>query len=207
MNTVDSNPSRVPPEVMRRSVDRVTYFSDAVYAIAITLLALEIHLPTGIDLQSQQAVSAALVADSSQFVAFALSFLIIGLFWMSHVRKYRALARHDARFMKLNLVVLMLVGLMPFTTNLMSSSETKIATQLYAGILTLLGIMSALLWSYALRQGFINPLPSRQLRRAELAQPLLITAVFGISIAIAGVNADMAKWFWLILAPIGWFLR
>jgi uncharacterized membrane protein len=207
MSKSDSNPLQVPPEVMRRSVDRVIYFSDAVFAIAITLLALEIHLPTGINLQSTSAVSAVLVANSSQFVAFALSFLIIGLFWMSHVRKYRALARHDARFMMLNLVVLALVGLMPFATNLMSSSSAQIATQLYAGILTLLGLVSALLWSYALRQGFIHPLPSERLRRTELIQPLLIAGVFGLSIVIAAVSADNAKWFWLILAPMGWLWR
>jgi uncharacterized membrane protein len=98
------------------SLDRLVFFSDAVFAIAITLLVLDIHIP-----QFPRTIS---IADSwrtfadlaPSFFAFALSFLVIGRFWMGHHERFRSLRHFHARLMWPNLIYLMAIAFMPFAT-------------------------------------------------------------------------------------------
>lgn len=98
------------------SLDRLVFFSDAVFAIAVTLLVLEIHIP---DLPRGAANGAywrALIDLIPSFFAFALSFLVIGRFWIGHHERFRSLRHFDGRLMWPNTLYLMTVAFMPFST-------------------------------------------------------------------------------------------
>lgn len=98
------------------ALDRLVFFSDAVFAIAITLLVLEIEVPSLPVHASVASSLQALVDLAPSFFAFALSFLVIGRFWMGHHERFRALRHYDARLMWPNLLYLMAIAFMPFAT-------------------------------------------------------------------------------------------
>jgi len=98
------------------ALDRLVFFFDAVFAIAITLLVLEIDIP---DLPVHVSTAAswrALAELVPSFFAFALSFLVIGRFWMGHHERFRSLRHFDARLMWPNMLYLMAIAFMPFAT-------------------------------------------------------------------------------------------
>ena len=100
------------------STNRVEAFSDGVFAIAITLLVLEIHVPeTG----SGEHLARALLAQWPSYAAYAISFLTIGIIWINHHVMIRRLQIVDHSVLIWNLLLLMTVGALPFTTALMAA--------------------------------------------------------------------------------------
>jgi len=98
------------------ALDRLVFFSDAVFAIAITLLIIEIEVPD-LPVRASSAESwRALAALAPNFFAFALSFLVIGRFWMGHHERFRSLRHFDPRLMWPNMLYLMAIAFMPFAT-------------------------------------------------------------------------------------------
>ncbi|HEY7806642.1 MAG TPA: TMEM175 family protein [Croceibacterium sp.] len=98
------------------SLDRLVFFSDAVFAIAVTLLVLDIHVP---DLPRVISVADSWRMFTDQgpsFFAFVLSFAVIGRFWMGHHERFRALRHFDQRLMWPNMLYLMAIAFMPFAT-------------------------------------------------------------------------------------------
>lgn len=98
------------------ALDRLVFFSDAVFAIAITLLVLDIHVPNFPDRVSVAETWNAFLELGPSFFAFALSFLVIGRFWMGHHERFRTVRHFSARLMWPNLIYLMAIAFMPFAT-------------------------------------------------------------------------------------------
>ncbi|WP_266169230.1 TMEM175 family protein [Dyella subtropica] len=137
-------------------LERLTFFSDAVFAIAITLLIIEVHVPhmsTGDDLAYLQALREL----QPSFMGFMLSFLVIGALWMAHHRVFGMLADYNSAIMWPNMVLLMVVAFMPFATALMSSNASARVPELfYAGTLLLAGLLQHWLFSVALRAPYVR---------------------------------------------------
>ena len=103
-------------------LERLVFFSDAVFAIAITLLIIEIHPPHLPHRASDAAHWQALAQLIPNFVGFAISFAVVGLFWMGHHRAF-ALARHyHSRILGWNMGLLAVIAFMPFVTGYLSSN-------------------------------------------------------------------------------------
>lgn len=101
-----------------RAVDRLTFFSDAVVAIAITLLAIDLPVPDGSTLSS---FWASVQQDSGHYAAFIISFLAIAAAWSQHHDIFRHVVRMDARLRTLNTFWLLMIILTPFATKLLTS--------------------------------------------------------------------------------------
>jgi TMEM175 potassium channel family protein len=112
------------PDVDRKSVEglhgpeRVIALSDGVYAIALTLLILDIRLPELPQPVSSQEFEVALLALQPQLFSYALSFAVIGIFWLAHHRYFRYIKRVDSTLSVLNLLSLFWVAFIPFPTAL-----------------------------------------------------------------------------------------
>jgi uncharacterized membrane protein len=127
------------------SPSRLEAVSDGVFAIAITLLVLGIHVPAptpGADLAQQ------LGEQWPSYVAYAVSFLTIGIIWINHHAMIRRVKAVDHEILVLNLLLLLTVGLLPFTTALMAaylkeSEGEALAAAIYAGSFLLMSVAFA----------------------------------------------------------------
>ena len=132
--------------------ERIVFFSDAVFAIAITLLVLEVkapHAPPGAP-ESELAVQ--LLHLLPKLIGFVVSFLVVGSMWIEHHRIFRYVAGYDGGLLWRNLAFLLAVAFMPFPTALFSENHTsRLALATYATSLGLVGLAKLWVWSYAAR--------------------------------------------------------
>ncbi len=206
----DSEPN---PRYRRRSEDlefeRVAFFSDAVFAIAMTLLVVGIGIPHVRD----AALGEHLRNKDNEVFSFFLSFIVIGFYWLAHHRFFSRLVAVDVRFMKLNLVYLAAIAFMPFPTALVGSygdSET-VTIVLYAIALGFASLMEAAMFWHAQKANLLRKrLDDRAFRNSMLAS-VAPALVFVISIPIAFVDPSLGLASWLLIIPfemlIGKYLR
>lgn len=146
-------------------LERLTFFSDAVFAIAITLLVIEIHVPR-LGVASDHAYLDALGELGPSFMGFVLSFLVIGALWAAHHRVFGMLGDYDRKLVLPNILLLMLVAFMPFATALMSSNPmARVPEMFYSSTLLLAGLLQCWLFSKALSAPYLG----EHVTRAEIA--------------------------------------
>jgi uncharacterized membrane protein len=134
-----------------KETTRVEAFSDGVYAIAITLLVLEIKVPQA----DSGPLGTTLLSMWPSFVAYGLGFATIGVMWLNHHRLFQMIHRIDDVLLFLNLLLLFLVSFTPFPTALLAAHlgtrNARTATMLYTGSSVLLAVVYVSLWRYASR--------------------------------------------------------
>jgi uncharacterized membrane protein len=181
--------------------DRVLFFSDAVFAIAITLLVVDLRVPDVV-----RSVSHQLHSDKVRILGFAISFLVIGLFWMGHHRLFRNITALDRPLIFLNLLFLGTIAFLPYPTAVIFAGSTKqpAGPVFYAACVAGAGLVELAVWLYAIRaKGLVPASVSPSLRRAEIAQLLPVPIVFGLSIPVAFIAPGVAPFTWILLLPIG----
>lgn len=132
-------------------LERMILFSDAVFAIAITLLAIELKVPAIVTDVTDHKLAESLNEMIPKFIGFFISFLIIGQYWTTHHRLFGFVVNYNLRLMWLNLFFLLAVVLMPFTSAFYSeyiSYFLKTPAVLYVGNICFLGFMNYLMWRY-----------------------------------------------------------
>lgn len=170
---------------------RFEAFSDGVFAIAITLLILEIHVPAGdVDLWS------ALAHELPSFAAYVGSFLYIGIYWMVHHDRTRSLASVDGGIAFLNLIFLMGVAFIPFPTAVLASRiesgrDLSAATAFYGAAMLVSALAAISAEQYAIRRGLTDPRAAAHWK--EIVRRSWIGPVaYVISIGIALVQPAVA---------------
>ena len=132
---------------------RMEAFSDGVFAIAITLLVLEIHVPQAKHTRPAD-LPAALWALLPQFLSYALSFVIVGVYWVAHHLMMHALRRVDRTLLWLNILFLGCITLIPVSADLLGQFRTSpIAVAVYGANLVLTSASLLLWWVYATYKG------------------------------------------------------
>jgi len=140
--------------------NRLQAFSDGVFAIcasqqrfaiAITLLVLEIKVPP-----AGTALGAELLHLWPSYLAYVVSFLVIGAIWINHHAMFQHIARVDGTLLLLNVLHLMLIAFLPFPTTVLAEAfhrgmDESVAAAFYGGILTVIGIFVNAMWRYAAR--------------------------------------------------------
>jgi len=137
--------------VNERELGRVGAFSDGVFAVAITLLVLDIHRPGDFSQLPQS-----LLDLWPSYLAYVTSFVSIGTFWMHHHYVFGLLGRIDWVFMGLNILILMFIAFMPFPTAVLAQSlgsgeGREAATVFYAVVLCATSVVTNAAWQYAAR--------------------------------------------------------
>jgi uncharacterized membrane protein len=184
------------------SVVRLVSFSDAVFAIAITLLAIQLRVPEIKDPKSGHELSRALGDLSGQFFTYGITFVLIGVYWLGHHRMFQHITRHNRRLAELNLLFLFTISFMPFPADLLGRyPHNRTAVIVYASTLTVVTLMSVALWEYAVRAGLTEPDLNPRFRYYFTLRPLVIAAVFAASIGVAFVNVTAASRLWFVAFP------
>ncbi|SRR6266545_726021 len=184
-----------------QSMERMVFFSDAVFAIVITLMALEIRLPQARAYATEAALRQALLELAPAYLAYIISFGVVGLSWLGHHRKFRFITHYDAILLRINLVMLMVVAVVPFMSSLLSEYHYRTVIVLYAGTMLVVALLSALLSWYALRRNLVERPLTAQERGLFLDEPLKVAGVFLLSIVLAQWNTQVAIWSWLMIVP------
>jgi uncharacterized membrane protein len=131
-------------------LERLVFFSDAVMAIAITLLTVDLKLPDLPRTAASREVLQALAALTPRLLSFLISFLVIGVYWVSHHRYFHHIVRYDGRLIALNLIFLLSIALMPFVAGLMGQYYyLPIGGMVYAGAVAFTGFSMSAIWWYA----------------------------------------------------------
>jgi uncharacterized membrane protein len=163
---------------------RTEAFSDGIFAIAATLLVLEIGL------HGTGGVGTQLTHIWPSYLAYATSFLTIGIIWMNHHHTVSLLGRVDRTFLFINNVLLMVIAFLPFPTRLVAThldrAGAEPATVAYAATFTLMAAVHQVYWQYARRgRRLIGPeVPESALRAVDLAY-LPGVAMYGLTLAVA----------------------
>jgi uncharacterized membrane protein len=186
-------------------LERMILFSDAVFAIAITLLVLEIKVP---EIDRNTATDELLLARLNEllpkFVGFLLSFYFIGLYWTIHHRMFGYVVNYSRRLLWLNLFFLLAVVLMPFSSAFYSEyifRLLKTPLVIYAGNVIFLGITNLLLWTYLTnpKHGLVEGLPGEE-KKYFFFRALLVPVVFLlVTIAYLFVNRIAAVYIPLLI--------
>jgi uncharacterized membrane protein len=189
------------------SMERIVFFSDAVFAIAITLLALEIRLPVDAAELTDRELWSSLLAIWPKYLSFMISFLVVGSFWMGHHRRFRFIKRYDNRLLFLNLLLMMAIAFIPFPTAIISESGNRTATIFYALTIASTGLLSALLWWYASHGSRLTDKLDPLQHRRSMFYALVTPAIFLASIGVAFIHPDLAKFSWMLIAPAAILVR
>lgn len=179
-------------------LDRMMLFSDGVFAIAITLLVLPLadaEIPDG-------RVGETLLELVPRMLTFALSFAVIGRFWLVHHQMFRPVERTDRTLPALNMVYLFTIAFLPFPTSVLGEHGDPAATVLYAGNLIAVATMSGLLsWYVATTRRLADRPVVVGAGRAALAGGLAPALAIVPSIPLAFLDAGWAKTSWLLILP------
>ncbi len=185
--------------------ERLVFFSDAVFAIAITLLVIDLRLPDGASIGGSRDLLQALGSLAPRLVGMVVSFVVIGSLWVSHHRFFRLVQSFDTGLLVLNLVFLLFVASLPFPTAVVGRhSVIPEAEALYAAWVAAAGLAKLGMWLHASRRGrlLVPGLGGREIALTTLgfAMP---GAVFMVSVPLAWVHwiAPILAW---NLAPLGY---
>ena len=186
------------------AVQRMVHFSDAVVAIAITLLTLELRLPE--DLASGE-VPGRLLDTLSGLFAFLVSFWVIASYWVAHHRIFNRIGAHDGALLNIDFAFLMCVVLVPFSTSMvMEYGDSRLVWDVYVSHLLLTSLTLSWLWRYASKGERLtgSRTDPETLRRygIEGIQVWVRGAVFVLSIVISFFSVDYAQWFLLFVLPL-----
>lgn len=172
---------------------RLEAFSDGVFAIAITLLVLELHSP---ELEEGQRLWPALLDEWPQFAAYLTSFAILGIMWVNHHSMFRQIKRADRGLMFLNLLLLLWATLLPFPTSLFAehledeSINANVAAAVYSANLTLAAIAFSAIWWHVLRNHLVDHDMDKTQMRRSLLRYSLGTVIYGACIGLSFISAQ-----------------
>jgi uncharacterized membrane protein len=193
-----------PPEAEQLALERMLFFSDAVFAIAITLLVIELRLPDLPARATSDAVIASLQSILPAIAAYALSFATIGLYWLTHWRRYRYIERVDERLAAVNLLQLGLIAFIPFPTALIGEhGDVPIVVAIYAISLSAAGLLGMLAWRYAALHGLMRPGLTREFIRSSTLRGLPLPAVMlGSLLLMPFVGPFGVEYSWIVIMPV-----
>lgn len=167
-------------------LERLILFTDAVFAIAITLLAIEIRFPEMHRLPSDADIWRGLFELLPKFFGFLIGFAIIAQYWTAHHRIFRFVRNYDMKLLWLNILFLLPIVLMPFSSGLFSSyGIVRAAFSIYAGNIMLAGLAQLLLLRYLLNPAH-RLILAEDLKHPDLDtwRPLVAVAGFGTGLVL-----------------------
>ena len=181
---------------------RIVAFSDGVFAIAITLLALAIEVPE--DLPSDTTVTRMLNNQSGDLIAYAISFAVVGKLWLSHHRFFSAVERFDSVLMGLNILYLAWIALIPVTSEVLGDhGDNSAGVIVYAVVMAAVSITFQVQIAYSYRNDLIRPEFRNLEHRFAGPANLIVAVVFVLSIPVALVSPLAAVLMWPIIFLTG----
>lgn len=185
---------------------RLEALSDGIFAFAMTLLVLTIDVPsTGV---SPASLPALLLGMQHQFVMYAIAFFVLAGFWFSHHKLYNVIRHVDGGLLWMNILALLFIVLVPFSTSLMSDyPEIPLAAIVFHANLFIIGIIFFLQGIYASRSGLTDPEIERTENTARWKRSLCTPVAAVIAILVSFVSPSWSSISYLFVPLLARFLR
>ena len=188
------------PDPRAVAAERLTFFADAVIAIAITLLALELHVPDG---HTNHDVLQSMYGNRADYISFAISFYVIGFYWMHHHKVFRYVTVLGGRLVFLTLLWLFVLVLTPFATHVLSGDGAfQVRFVFYAIVQALAGLIWVLMVFEIQRNKLYRPDTPPDLFRNAYFGTGGLAAGFLLSIPFAFFLSDYAYDLWIVVPVV-----
>jgi uncharacterized membrane protein len=192
--------SAEPYDVRAAAVERLTFFADAVIAIAITLLALDLPIPEG---STNHEVLVSVRDHRDEYLAFLISFAVIGAHWRGHHAVFRYVTTLGGRLPRLTITWLLMQVITPFATRVLTGDGAFQARFIfYAAVQTLSGVFFLLMLREIRRCDLLRPDTPPRILRSSNVQTAVLTAAFLISIPIS-FRTEWAYACWIFVPVLG----
>lgn len=181
-------------QIAGQSIERIAALSDGIFAVAMTLLVLDLHAPAVELIHNPQDLTAALALLAPKLGVFIMSFITLGIFWVGQQTQLNFTHRADRDLAWLHLLFLFFVTLMPFSTALIGTFiEYRIALLIYWANILLLGVALLLTWRCALAKQLVSPdmppaMSAGVQRRIIIAQSLY---AFGAALCVINTYCSL----------------
>lgn len=178
-----------------QSVERLAALSDGIFAFAMTLLVLELHVPVRGAIHDEHDLLHALIALAPRLVVYMMSFMTLGIFWVGQQTQLNYLDRSDVRLSWIHLAFLFFVTMIPFSTGLLAEyTEYRVALIAYWMNILCLGVVLFASWGCASRSGLVKAdlppeVPAAVCRRITVAQAFY---AFGALLCVIGTHWSIA---------------
>ena len=189
-------------------VERLLTLSDGVVAIALTLLVLQLAVPTIDGVSAKNAQSAHYLwtqlkhRGGDQLTAYVVSFYVIAQFWLTHHRVFRSIRGHDEGLAWWNFAFLFTITIMPFSSDLIGRfGSNPLAIDLFALNLLLASLSTQGLRVYARRHGLESYQPDPHELRSSYFRVWTVNAIIVFTAVLAWFDASLAIFCWLLLLP------
>jgi uncharacterized membrane protein len=194
------NPESRPFELGK---NRIEALSDGVFAIAMTLLVLDLRAPELPPNAPNVEVFPALLGLWPKFVSYAVSFVSLGVFWVSHHTMYHAVRWVDRGLLWFNIFFFMFVSLLPFSTSLLNAfPQTQVAPLFFGANLTIIGWLLFFQWLYVGRKrDMLAPFVTEEYRAAVRFRTLMVPIVMTFTMLICFWSVEISLTIYLTLLP------
>ncbi len=183
-----------------QSVERLAALSDGVFAVAMTLLVLDLRTPAETAIHSERDLWNAIVLLAPRILVYLMSFLTLGIFWVGQQTQLNHFSRSDRHLTWIHLAFLFGVSLMPFSTSLMAAFISyRLALLLYWANIFVLGAILFAAWRYALRVQLVKPELSAEFAAAIERRIIVAQALYALGALLCLINTYWSLGFILLV--------
>jgi uncharacterized membrane protein len=183
--------------IQGRSLERLAALSDGIFAVAMTLLVLDLHLPTAAQVHGERELLMALCGLGPQWVAYGMSFLTLGIFWAGQQTQLNHLAEGTRDLTWIHLAFLFAVTLLPLSTRLLAEFISyRSALLLYWLNILALGAILYWSWKHAARAGLVKDDTPPEVRASICKRIVIAQSLYAAGAALCAINT------WVSIAAI-----
>jgi uncharacterized membrane protein len=200
--------------VAGRSLERLAALSDGLFAVAMTLLVLDLKVPAAEAIHSDGALLGALADLAPRLLIYLMSFMILGIFWVGQQTQLNQLTQSDRHLTWIHLALLFAISLLPFSTSLMAEFITlRTALLVYWLNILAFGVILFAAWYYACHAGLLRPEVTKEMQRLLVRRIVSSQLLYAVGAALCVFSTYWSIGFILVvqlnyvLAPRIWLLR
>jgi uncharacterized membrane protein len=183
--------------IQGRNIDRLAALSDGIFAVAMTLLVLDLHIPAAVQVHGERELLAALAGMGPQWITYGMSFLTLGIFWAGQQTQLNHMAEGTRDLTWIHLGFLFAVTIMPLTTRLLTEFITnRTALGIYWLNIFVLGAMLFWSWSYATRAGLVKADTPEEVRGSICRRILIAQSLYAAGALLCFIHT------WVSIAAI-----
>ena len=188
-------------------LEHIVSFADAIFAFSITFMAITIDIPNLAQNLTQAQIIDKLLESIPEFEIYAISFFVIGVYWIAYHQIFNQIVNSDATVTWLILIFLFFITLIPFATNMQIGFGYPILFVLFALDLAMAGALLTITWLHATKNKLIDKNLTQREIHAISIEAILPTVVYFSSILVSFIDLQTAYYFWIVIIPAKMILR